>query len=305
MRIEATKFFTAKFCLAILIFLVSGCSSALYYPSQQLYDDPAKVGAESGESNPKIANIVPEDIWFKSEDGTKLNGWYFKAPGKKKPKALIVFFHGNGENISSHFLTLRWILGYGFDYFIFDYRGYGRSEGDPSPRGTMEDGKAAIRWAAIRAREKKAPLVIFGQSLGGAVALRSVIELGREVPLKLMAVDSTFASYRSEGASVLSSSWLTWIFQPLAYLLLSDRYAPSDRIREIAPTPLLVMHGDADKTVPIKHGEKLFKLAQQPKEFWRIPGGEHIDVFWVHNGEYRRRFIEKLRQVLTDGGGQF
>jgi fermentation-respiration switch protein FrsA (DUF1100 family) len=284
-----TKIFAILLLLASQTFFV-GCSSVLYHPSHQKFIDPEKNG------------ISHEEVSFMSTDGTKLHGWYFKSPvvGKpgapKAPRAQFVFFHGNGENMTTHFASLAWILPFGYDYFIFDYRGYGISEGDPTPEGTVRDGMAAIRYA--HQRNPNVPLIVFAQSLGGPIAMRSLIELKREVPIKWVVLDSTFLSYDSEGRSVLSKSWITWLFQPLPYLLLSDAWAPGDRVSEISPTPILVMHGDKDRTVDYSLGVDLFTHAREPKEFWKIEGGQHIDAFWEHKGIYRTKFLDRLDNLL-------
>lgn len=262
-----------------------GCSHLMYYPSKLTFVDTNKLP------------IKPVDVNFNSEDGVKLHGWYFHNPSfKNKPKATLVFFHGNAENITTHFGSLYWLLDFNYDYFIFDYRGYGKSEGSPTQQGTFYDGKAAVRY--IYERNNNIPLIIFGQSIGGAVALSVAANLKNEIPYKLVVVDSTFHSYQAEARSVLSKSFITWLFQPLAWVLISDRYAPEDKIKEISPKPLLVVHGTSDKVVSFWLGEKVFQLAEEPKEFWKIENGQHIDSFWAHDLKYRKKFIEKLESVL-------
>lgn len=269
----------------ILITSTFGCSSVLYHPSQDRYFDPAQ------------AHLTYEDTWIISMDGTKLHGWYFKHQTNLPSNGVILFFHGNAENISTHFASLAWILSYGYDYFIFDYRGYGQSEGSPTPQNTVSDGVDVIRQ--IHQKVPDIPLIIFGQSLGGAIALRCLIELKKEVPIQLIAIDSSFSSYQSVGGSVLSHHWLTWLFQPLAYLLLSDRWAPDGKIAELAPTPLLIIHGDQDRIVDYQLGLELFQQAKEPKEFWKIKGGNHTDVFWRHGTIYQQRFVNLLREGLA------
>lgn len=261
-----------------------GCSHLLYYPTTELHVHPHTVG------------LHQEDVWFQTADGTKINGWYFKNKSGKKPKGLVVFFHGNAENLSSHYLSLIWIIDFQYDLFIFDYRGYGRSEGEPSPRGTLEDGKAALVWA--KQKSDGVPLIVYGQSLGGAVALRSVLDLKNQVDVALVVADSTFHSYQDVASEAFSKHAVTWLFQPLCYLLLSDKYAPDKRVSEISPTPLLVIHGDADTAVDYSLGETIYNLAKEPKEFWRIPGGRHIATFFEDRGRYRKKFLNKLDQVL-------
>ena len=176
-----TKKFGLPLCLAL-----TGCSSLLYHPTHHQYFDPLKLG------------LKPDVVTFASEDGVRLSGWYFQNRDHKLPKALVVFFHGNAENMTSHYTTLVFLLAHEIDFFIFDYRGYGLSEGHPTPRGTVDDGIAALRWARFHITDvlrKEVPIVVFGQSLGGAIALKSVIEAKDRIPIGEVIVDSTFSSY--------------------------------------------------------------------------------------------------------------
>jgi fermentation-respiration switch protein FrsA (DUF1100 family) len=257
---------------------LAGCSSFLYQPTRWLHVDPAQI------------HLEPEQISLVTSDRVNLRGWYFHGTAET-PKALIVFFHGNAENLTSHYL---------FDYFIFDYRGYGLSDGEPSPEGTIEDGRTALRWAEKRAESfapRKVPLVVFGQSLGGAIALRTVIEMKKEIPISLVMVDSTFASYEEAGRSVLRQHWLTWPLQPFADLTLSDEYAPGARISEISPIPLIVMHGDADSVINYSLGVEVYEDAKPPKEFWRVVGGHHIDGLRSKDSLYRDLFLARLNAL--------
>ncbi len=262
--------------------LLSGCSSLLYYPSRNLHYDPARL------------NLKPEEVFFPSKNGSKLFGWYFKSP--KKSIGTVVFFHGNAENISSHYLNVVWMLEHGLDLFAFDYQGYGRSEGEPSPEKTVQDGIAALEWA--HARNPDLPLVVFGQSLGGAIALRTVIESKNHLPIRYVAVDSTFPSYRSMARQVLSRNIFTWPFQWMGWLFMSDTFAPDGRIGEISPIPMLVIHGTQDQLVEFKMGERVFAEAREPKEFWRISGGGHTDIFSLQSPTYKTKFIENIRRAL-------
>lgn len=267
--------------LALLSF--SACSSLLYYPERKPLFDPASKHLQ-----------VPEEIFFASQNGNRLHGWYFKSK-TKKPRGRIVFFHGNAQNVTTHFVFLYWILNEGYDYFIFDYQGYGKSEGRPSPKSTVEDGIAALHWAETR--QPKIPLIVVGHSLGGAVALRAVAEAKETVPIRYLVVDSTFHSYRAAARSLLAKHWFTWPLYPFAGLFLSDRYAPSKKITTISPIPILIFHGDQDPVVEFQLGEKVFELARPPKEFIRIPGGRHNDTFLGHNGKYQKELLKRLRKI--------
>lgn len=269
-----------KFFLLGFLWL-SGCSSLLYYPTSYLYVDL------------NALKIKPEEVMFTTPDGTKHAGWYFRSNPKKLGKAQLVFFHGNGQNLSAHFIALYWILDHGYDFFIFDYPGYGGSQGEPTPKNTVTAGVAALRWA--KAKNPTQPLVVFGQSLGGAVALSSILQVKDEISPCLIVAESSFTSYQRAGKDVLSNQWWTWLFQPLAFLVLSDSQAPRGKLKDLSPIPLLVIHGDKDPVVAYKRGEELFKEAGEPKEFWQVPGGQHIDTFGDEQGvRFKPKFLAQL-----------
>jgi len=271
--------------LVICVMVFSGCSSMLYYPTSEVY-----VRTEA-------LKPPPQEIRFSSEDGTELHGWLFRASTEKPAKGTIIHFHGNAQNLTAHFLFLYWIVNEGYDYFIFDYRGYGKSAGRPSPKGTVQDGRAALRWIAKNS-PKDQPLIIFGQSLGGAIALRVAGELRDEIGYRGVIVDSTFHSYREAARKVLSQSALTWLFQPLAYLVLSDRWSPKEHIAKISPRPLLVIHGTRDRTVAYSLGERVFELAREPKEFWRVEGGGHTSLLAGFDRSERQRFVAAIEKIV-------
>ncbi len=261
--------------------LVSGCSSMLYYPAPNEFVDRAKMP------------VKPEDVSFKSENGANLHAWRFRSVKGQPAKCAILMFHGNAQNISTHFYSLYWILEHGYDYMVFDYEGYGTSEGKPSPKTTVEDGHAALRKIHEMYPDKK--IVVVAQSLGGAVGLRSVLDMKTEIPVAIVVADSTFASYRSVARSTLSNHWFTWPFQPIGWLVMSDQYAPKSALSTLAPTPLVVVHGDADTAVDISMGRDVFERASDPKEFWLVPGGRHIEGFY--RVELRNRLLQKFSEV--------
>ena len=255
----------------------------LYYPTRHEHVDR------------KLMPIKPEDMTITSADGTKLHAWRFKSALKKSSPCVILQFHGNAQNLSTHFYSFYTAPSQGYDYVTFDYRGYGSSEGKPSPKGTLEDGHAALR--SVHALYPGRPIVVVGQSLGGAVALRTVADLKDEIPVRLVVVDSTFSSYRSVARRTLAHSWLTWLFQPLGWLTMSDEYAPKGRIKNLSPIPLVVIHGTKDRAVDYELGREVFVEASEPKEFWEIPDGNHIDFMYREKGMYAERFYDKLDSI--------
>ncbi len=278
--------------IALVIAGSSGCSSLLYVPTNKVYVRPERL------------NLNYEEVVLNSQS-KKIYGWHFKHAGKGPPKGFILFFHGNGQNRSAHYLALAWILEQGYDYFIFDYQGYGESEGEPSPEGTVKDGLAALNWFTERAKQTpyaEVPLHVFAQSLGGPIALRSLEEFqklgipGGLKQLKFVILESTFLSYQKAASTLLSQRWFTFLFQPFAYLLLSDQWSPKNDLLDLPKARYLVMHGDQDRTVDLKLGQELYAVLPEPKKWLLIEGGGHISTFFIRDGYYRQSVLAILEQ---------
>lgn len=272
----------AKLFLSLAVFFFIGCSSLLYYPSKdQLYD-------------PKQVKLEFEEVQF-NDGKNQLHAWWFPSRNKTA-KGTFVYFHGNAENLSSHFLSLSWLPENGFNYFIFDYPGYGKSQGEPSPEANVSAGIAALKW--VHSSKDERPLIVYGQSMGGIIAMRSVSELKEQIPFQVLIADGTFSSFQRIARQKLAEHWLTWLFQPLAYLVLSDKWAAEPD--KISPIPLLVMHGDHDEVIPIKSGERIFNDAKEPKAFIPIAGGHHGDLFWVDGMKYRKIILDKIESLKAE-----
>ena len=264
----------------LLTFFSVGCSSFLYYPRKEQLYNPAKF------------NLTPENVYFTNKEKQKLHGWWFSS--KKTPaKGTVIFFHGNGENLSSHFASMSWLPDAGYNYFIFDYPGYGQSEGEPGPYENVSSGQAALHW--VHDNKDASPLIIYGQSMGGVVAMRTVIEEKDRVPMKVVIADGTFSSFQRIARKKMSSHWLTWLLQPFAYVLLSDRWAPD--VEKISPIPMIVMHGTRDPVVEYEHGEKVFEEAREPKTFISVPEGQHGNLFWVDEGRFRKIVLDQIENL--------
>lgn len=279
------NYFKAAAAISATLFL-SGCMSFFYYPSKKNFFDPLRAG------------LLQEEVDFQTSSGDTVHAWWFRS-FVKPSKGTIVFFHGNAENITSHFASLAWIPKEGYSYLIFDYPGYGRSSGTPTPKSTIEAGKAAIDW--VHGNKDQGPLIIIGQSLGGNIALKSLLDLNGKFPLKAIVIDCSFPSYQKIAAGKLSQSWITWILQPLAYVLISDEYAPKG-IQRLAPTPMLVIHGQKDVTVEPEYGDQIYAMAGEPKQMWKIPDGTHGSTFWSHDRVYQKKLVEYLSAL--DGAGK-
>jgi fermentation-respiration switch protein FrsA (DUF1100 family) len=290
-----------KTILTLWVFIIIssvGCSSFLYYPSKEELVDRSKLP------------VQPEDIYFKVDDGTPLHGWLFqhtdnslsvKSPHDKSslPTAVILQFHGNAQNLSTHFMQLYFCLEYNMDYFIFDYEGYGESEGSTTPKNTVRDGIAALHW--LTAKYPNTPVIIVGQSLGGAVALKTLIEYQKKEPLPnipLIMIDSSFSDYRAVARTVVSQHWLTWWLQPVAWSIIDNSQSPEEDLLQLQNKMFFVVHDKSDRVVNYSLGERLFKNLPSNKKFLALENGNHTDFFYRNKGIYRKKWIDLVHYIL-------
>ncbi len=212
-----------------------------------------------GEWNP--AGLDFEDVTFLSSDGTRLHAWYVR---RERPRAIILFSHGNAGNLSHRAETIRLLNRLvGVSVMLYDYRGYGRSEGRPHEKGILNDARSARAWLANREGIDPGEVVLMGRSLGGAVS----VDLAQD-GARALVLESTFTSITDMAA--IHYPWL-----PLRRLLRT-RFDSMAKIQSFRG-PLLQSHGNADRIVPFEVGRRLFEAANQPKQFLVIEGGDHND----------------------------
>jgi fermentation-respiration switch protein FrsA (DUF1100 family) len=218
-----------------------------------------------------------EDVSFESEDGTRLHGWYFDHP---HPQAHVVYFHGNGEHLGhmgEYLDALR--EEYQITIFAFDYRGYGKSQGKPAEAGIVADGRAALRWLSERAGLRSDEIVLWGRSIGGAVAVQVAADLGA----KALILERTFTSLPD-----VASRHYPWL--PVRRLM-RNRFDSLARIAQ-CDGPILQSHGTDDEVVPFALGKQLFDAAtSQEKCFVTMPGVSH-------NAPNTKEYYTMLRQFL-------
>jgi fermentation-respiration switch protein FrsA (DUF1100 family) len=268
----------ALIMVILLLLLPSGCANGMfYYPDRVDYGSPAQYGRKY------------ENVTFTSGDGTKLHGWFLPAEGAAR--GTVIHFHGNAQNISSHVAFVEWLPAEGFNVFTFDYRGYGASEGKPKRRGTIEDGVAAIEYVKGRPDVNPQRLLVLGQSLGGAVAI-STLGSHKFEGVRAVAIDSAFSSYRGAARDALSHApiigWFRW---PIVFVAISGGYDPEDVVAKISPTPLLLVHGTADRVVASRHSERLFECAGVPKNLILLDGAQHTQAF-TNPSQMRETLVE-------------
>lgn len=238
---------------------------------------------------PTNYNYKYEDVTFPALDGAKLNGWFLPAMGVKKAKGTVVFSHGNAGALGHHFGFVSWYVRAGYNVLMYDYRGFGKSKGEISRAGVVNDVEAAFRYVKTRKDVDATRLISYGHSLGGA---SSITALGRKKMEGLRAVISFagFASYR-DMAQKIAGDW--------GASVVTDELSPRDFVAKISPVPILIVHGDADGVVPFSQGKLLFKNASEPKTFMPIKGGNHQQALWQNDEKYRKEILKWLDDVMN------
>lgn len=261
--------------VAICAFIFAIQDRLIYFPPKSYAITPADFGSPF------------EEVALAAEDGVVLAAWYLPHA---TPRATILFCHGNAENLAGVVPTLKTFHQRGYAVFAFDYRGYGRSGGAPSEIGTYRDAEAAWRYLAETRGLAPETIVVFGRSLGGAVAIDLA---GRHRPGALVA-ECTFTSLVDVGQR-------EYPFLPVG-LLCRHRYDSLKKVPHIT-CPKLFLHGTADELIPIENARRLFAAAAEPKEFIETPGGHESGGF-EHNWEYTQRLAAWLARVVPGSTSQ-
>ncbi len=230
---------------------------------------------------PTDLGLEAEDVDFCAADGTALHGWWFPHANAR---GALVICHGNAGNISDRLWMAQGLADLPLHLFLFDYRGYGRSQGLPSEKGTRLDVLAAYEVARAKLdHSENPPILAYGRSLGGGVAL----QLAAERPLRGLILESTFTSIQEVGERFYP--------QLLPRLTCKNRYRSDLRIREVQ-APILIAHGPDDETIPYDMGETLHRLAPNPFGFCRL-NGCHNESGWQSTpayGEAFRRLVDAV-----------
>lgn len=251
-----TKLLTIIVVLAIVYLFLRWFERAnVWMPFSRLVASPSDIG------------LPYEDVLFHSEDGVELHGWFLPHP---TARASLLFCHGNAGNVSHRLESLRQFHSLHLSVFIFDYRGYGLSRGRPSETGTYRDATAAYHW--LRKRESQLPVVLFGRSLGAAIAA----DLAANVDAAAFIFESGFTSVPDIGAELFPLLPVRW--------LSAIRYDSLKKIPFI-DMPLLVIHSPQDEIVSFRHGQAIYEAANDPKRFLELRGG-HNDGFLFAEPDY-------------------
>ena len=272
--------------LMLLVLGLTGCTGLFFWPDREL------------PFTPRRFDLAYQEVRFRAPDGPLLHGWHLPAAA---PRGLVLHLHGNASNIAGHLPSVAWLPAAGWSVLTFDYRGYGRSSGEPTLAGLHADARAALDYAL--GRWPGVPLVVFGQSLGGALGIWLVGRQAAAGEVAGLVVEGAFAGYRDIARDKLAAGWLTWPLQlPLSWTV-SDAYRPLEAIPGVAPRPVLIIHAREDEVVPPSHAERLYRAARPPREIWRVPGSAHGAAMAQARWKARlRAWLDRLVPTHAPGG---
>ena len=268
-------------CVAF-VFLGSFLFLALRWFEHAVTFHPVRYDDHTGWKQPTGA----QDVWLKSTDGVRLHGWLFEA--REQPAFVtIIYFHGNGGNISNVGWVGERLSSRGFDVLLLDYRGYGRSEGDvDGETGLYADADAGYEYVTKTRGIHPSNVVLYGQSLGTAVA----VDLASRQESAAVILESGFSS-----ASDLAATVLPFLPRRL-HFLAKNRFESTRKLASVR-CPILIAHGDPDLTIPTEHGRLLFAAANEPKKLLLFPGAEH-NVFGSLGDGYLDQVADFVRTAV-------
>jgi len=258
--------FVAYLGLGLILYFMQ--PSFLYSPVRDLPYTPAELGLDF------------EEVFFRAGDRVQLHGWYIPAPNSE---FTVLFCHTNGGNMMYQLDSINIFYNLGLSCFIFDYRGYGISQGRPSEHGTYLDVRAAYRWLTKKKKIPAEKIIVFGRSLGGSIAAYLA---GKANPGGLV-IESAFTSYIAIGSKFYPYMPVKWFAR--------FKYPTIEYIRKVT-CPVLVIHSRNDEMIPFEFGLQLYEAANEPKEFVELYGG-HNDGFLISSETYKKAWLKWLASL--------
>lgn len=262
------------------MFLTGWVEGFFFYPDARTWSTPAQFG------------VTAQDVELRAVDGSRLHAWWLPVPAGVAAKGSVLHLHGNAANVSNHLPLVAWLPANGFNVLMLDYRGFGRSEGKPSLAGVVDDAAVALEHLRTRPDVDATRLIVFGQSLGGATALRLLARDSTGVRLGI--IEAAFSGYRTIARDAAGGSVLAPV---LPFVIGSLPGTADDPLAALAkiPVPLIFIHGTDDRVIPIAHSDALHAAAGPNAQFWRVPGGEHLVML---SGEWRGRLLAAMRDAV-------
>jgi fermentation-respiration switch protein FrsA (DUF1100 family) len=279
-RLRKGRIMSVWWSIVLVVFVAySILALALYFMQPAFLYSPVR----QVPYNPSDINLPFENIVFETKDRLKLSAWFIPA---EKAELTVLFCHGNGGNMTHRLDTINILNELGLNCFIFDYRGYGASEGKPSEAGTYRDAEAAYKWLTQKKSISPENIILFGRSLGGSIAAY----LATKIEAKALIVESSFTSYVDIGKKF-------YPYMPIRLAAIYS-YPTIDYIRRVR-YPVMIIHSRNDEIIPFEFGLRLYDAANEPKEFIEI-SGSHNDGFLFSGETYRKAWSNWLEFLKDD-----
>ncbi|HEV8428525.1 MAG TPA: alpha/beta hydrolase [Pyrinomonadaceae bacterium] len=280
------RLFRRELLIGMAVALVFGCAAFVYglrTLEAMMTFHPEPMSANERKTIPDGG----ESVWFKSADGTRLNGFFFESQSKPAT-ATVIFFHGNGGNITNVGWLGQRFAKRGFNVLLFDYRGYGASDGVAADEsGLYADGDAAVSFLVNEKKLRREEIVLYGHSLGTAV----VADVASRRNFGAVVLESGFSS-----ASSVANNALPWLPRWL-HFLGKNRFESARKLRSVR-APILIVHGDPDLTIPTSEAQVLFAAANEPRKLLIVPGAGHIP-FGAGGETYLNQVEQFMREAIT------
>lgn len=273
-----------RLSLIIFVFLLAGCEKYFFYPQKILY------------YMPETCKYDPENILVETDKGKLLHGWYFTTK-VKNPKGTVFFLHGNSNNISTESVAMMWLVDKGYNVLTFDYRGYGISQGKPDIKGVLQDGLEYTEAVFKDNKVDKRNMVLYGQSLGGAVAAHIARYSPYADKFKVLVLESTFTSWRNIAKEVAASNFFTYIWQYPVSWSIPKEYSTIDNIKYSKIKNTIIIHSEADNLVKFDNGDAIYQMAHEPKIFLKDNISNHAQI--MSNPRVRKEFLNALDTYLN------
>jgi uncharacterized protein len=241
---------------------------SIYFPVKEITNTPRNVG------------LGYQEVYFYTSDQNKIHGWFIPRQGAQ---FTILFSHGNAGNIGHRLDKVLMLHDLGFNIFIYDYRGYGKSRGFPSEKGFYRDIRAAYNYLLEKKDISYNDIVLYGESIGGAVS----VELASRMPVRALITENVFTSIKDMAEIT---------FPLIPYFIFSSRFNSLEKIQNIACAKLII-HSFDDEIVPFEQGKSLFDAAASPKVFLRLRGG-HNTAFWDSVKEYKQGIMSFMESLI-------
>ena len=258
-------------------FILCGCGTGafFYHPSEKLRETP------------RASKLIWSEFYVPSTDGNKLHAWLLQGDTSVPAVGTVLHFHGNGGNISYQYKAVVPLVKAGYQAIVFDYQGYGQSEGKAKQERVLDDALAMIDHTLTMPQMEGTKLILFGQSLGGHLAVVAASQ--RNGQYHALAIEGAFTGHKKIAAEIGRGMLIPRFF---TRMIVPSRYNAVDSIAKVE-APVLIIHSSNDEVIPFWMGEELFAQANEPKTFWPIRH-PHIEASY----HYPKEFVKAFNQLL-------